>query len=78
MKRIEKKTNMSDTKVKNLFYFTDRILRFAYDITIDNHKSNHEHSIMSFVSTFKIQALIYFKIRGCWKYWLNMVMMEKL
>ena len=57
MKRIEKKTNLTDTKVENLFYFTDRIIRSAYDITIDNHKNNHEHSIISINSVFRFTSI---------------------
>ena len=41
---VAKNINISNTKVENLYYFTDRILKVAYDITIDNHHSNHANS----------------------------------
>ena len=46
LKRIKKKNvNKSDTKVESLKVFTERILKVAYDITIDNHHRNHANSI---------------------------------
>ena len=50
IKRIEKKINISGTKVENLNHFTDRILNVAYDILLDNHQSSHANSILPIVS----------------------------
>ena len=55
IKRIVKRNNLiSDTKVKNLYYFTDRILKVAHDITIDIRHKNHANSETTTVSKFNI------------------------
>ena len=44
--------NISNTIVENLCFSTDRILKFAYDIIIDNHHSNDVNSLITIVSNF--------------------------
>ena len=46
---MEQNNFISDTKVETLYYFTDTILKVAYDITVDNHHSNHANSIITIV-----------------------------
>jgi len=43
---------VSNTKVENQYYFTDRILKVAYDINIDNHHEKHAISIITITSKF--------------------------
>ena len=51
IKRIEKrKINISHTKLDNLYYFTDGILKVAYDIVIDYHHSKHANSTIIITS----------------------------
>ena len=49
---VEKNFIISDTKLEHLCYFTDRILKGAYDITIDNHHCHHASSKRAIVSKF--------------------------
>ena len=50
----EKNINLSDTKVQNQFYFTDRLLKIAYDINIENYHIKHANSTIPFTSKFNI------------------------
>ena len=53
MKRVRKEKNkVSDfnTRVENQTYLTDRILKVAYDINIDNHHDENANSQITFVS----------------------------
>ena len=43
---------VSDTKVENQYYFTDRIIETAYDIIIDNHHDKRASSQLTFTSEF--------------------------
>ena len=53
IKRIVKEDfEVSDTKLENLYYFTDRILKKAYDINLDNHHDNYANSIITISSNF--------------------------
>ena len=53
IKRIAKEDiKTSDTKVENLYYFTDRKLKIAYDININNHHDKHANSVKSITSKF--------------------------
>ena len=46
-KRVVKEDiKVSNTKVENQYYFTDRILKIAYDINIENHHDKHANSII--------------------------------
>ena len=52
-KRVVKEDNkVSDTEGKNLYHFTDRILKTAYDINIVTHHSKHANSIKRRTSKF--------------------------
>ena len=46
------KNSKSETKDENLWYFTDRLLKIAYDIDIDNHHEKHAISIKTITSKF--------------------------
>ena len=53
MKRVVKEVfKVSDTKVENQYYFTDRKLKIAYDINIDNHHDKHANSMITITSKF--------------------------
>ena len=53
MKRVVKEAKeLYDTKVENQYCFTDRILKIAYDINIDNHHDEHANSITRIPSKF--------------------------
>ena len=53
IKRIVKEDfKVSDTKVENLHFFTDRILKKAYDINLDSHHDNYANSIITISSKF--------------------------
>ena len=43
---------VTDTNVENLYSFTDKILKIAYDITIDNHHGKHANSQIPITSKF--------------------------
>ena len=62
IKRIVKEDNkVSDTKFDNLFYFTNRGKKVAYDIIIDNHHDKHANSkitITSKVNTTGIEVIL--------------------
>ena len=52
-KRVVKDdTEVSHTNVENHYYFTDRILKIAYIIDIDNHHSKNANSIITITSKF--------------------------
>ena len=45
IKRVVKEgIKVSDTKVENQYYFTDRMIKVPYDINIDNHHDKHGKS----------------------------------
>ena len=41
---------MSDEKIENQYYFTDRVLKVAYVIIIYIHQSKNANSVITFVS----------------------------
>ena len=51
-RHVKEDIKVSDTKDENLFFFTDRLLKIAFDIKIDNHHDKHANSIISFTSNF--------------------------
>ena len=54
MKRVVKETNkVSNTKVENQNCFTDRILKIAYDIKLDNHDDQNANFQITITSNFK-------------------------
>ena len=53
IKRIVKEHfKVSDTKLENLYFFTDRILKKSYDINLDNHQDNYANSIITISPNF--------------------------
>ena len=55
-KRVVKEDiKVSDTEDANLYYFTDRILKIAYDINIDIH--HDKHAISTIISTSKFNDI---------------------
>ena len=49
---MRKKNDTSRTKVENLIYFTDRIIKSAHVINIDNHHSKHANSTITIFPKF--------------------------
>ena len=41
-----------DIKVETLYFFTDKVLKIAYDIAIDNHYDKHANSIVTITPKF--------------------------
>ena len=55
IKRVVEEDNFEhdiDIKDENLYYFTDRILKIAYDINIDNHRDKNAKSQKTITSKF--------------------------
>ena len=50
---VNEDIKVSDTKNENLLYFTERLLKIAFDIKLDNHHDKHANSIISITSNFK-------------------------
>ena len=52
IKRVVKNIKVSDTKDKNHYSFTGRILKIAYDINVDEHLDWNAKSIIATISKF--------------------------